>query len=72
MNCRRSNEIPSCDAKSPFVNEAEISAAETCLPAVRTPLYRQPEPDTGFEREHGRSGEKSVAILHCSGSRTKP
>ncbi|HET7118511.1 MAG TPA: hypothetical protein VFI29_18590 [Hanamia sp.] len=32
--------------------------AVTCLPAICTPLYRQHEPDTGFEREHGRSGEE--------------
>ena len=30
--------------------------AVTCLPAIRTPLYRQHEPDAGFERKHGRSG----------------
>ena len=45
-------------AKPPFGKEVGIRMAMTCLLAICTPLYRQHEPDTGFEREHGRSGEQ--------------
>jgi hypothetical protein len=43
-------------AKSHYAEDAETSIAENWLPAMRPPLYRRHDLETGYITEHGMPG----------------